>query len=138
MAKTQNIRMRVGIVSGYRTNPSGCCSSASPRGYISLAPSCSRRLCSFLAAQLNLRDRSGYQNPLINKTPCQFVLLRVRTVSKPKCGESHELQVAGRQSSPKQEFPERPRVGRQIALAGCGHYEEGNGVGWQVVLPPIV
>src|SRR5579862_1818402 len=134
--KDSNIRPRVGMVGGYRTNPSGCCSSASPRGYISPAPSCSRRLCSFLAAQLNLRSRSGYQNSLINKTSRRFVLLRVRAVSKPKRGESHELQVAGGQPFPEQTSPECPCVGRQIALTGCGHYEEGNRVGWQIVLPP--
>jgi len=37
-----------------RLHPSSCCSSASPRGYSSFAPSWVSRLCSFRAAQLNL------------------------------------------------------------------------------------
>ena len=36
------------------SHPSECCSSASPSGQSPQAPSCRTRLCSFLAAQLNL------------------------------------------------------------------------------------
>ena len=94
--------------------PSACCSSASPQGYSSLAPSWINLLCNFRAAQLNLVILDRLRGLICRR------LLWVGTVTQSKARNICTLQIRRRQLSAQQPFPKVPCIVGKITLTGGG------------------